>query len=163
MNKKIRIGCASGFWGDTDIAAPQIIEKGNVDYLACDYLSEVTMSILSRAKLKSSENGYAKDFINHEKLKVQKEGKIERRLVGLELIDKGIARNGYSIFSSEDIEIGMVTSGTMSPTLNKAIAMGYVAKEFSDINSSVFIQIRNKKIKSKVVRLPFVKNNEGQK
>ena len=65
MNKKIRIGCASGFWGDTDIAAPQIIEKGNVDYLVCDYLSEVTMSILSRAKLKSSEHGYAKDFINH--------------------------------------------------------------------------------------------------
>ena len=59
MNKKIRIGCASGFWGDTDIAAPQIIEKGNVDYLVCDYLSEVTMSILSRAKLKSSEHGYA--------------------------------------------------------------------------------------------------------
>ena len=79
MNKKIRIGCASGFWGDTDIAAPQIIEKGNVDYLVCDYLSEVTMSILSRAKLKSSEHGYAKDFINHvgPLLKTIKQNKIK--------------------------------------------------------------------------------------
>ena len=79
MNKKIRIGCASGFWGDTDIAAPQIIEKGNVDYLVCDYLSEVTMSILSGAKLKSSEYGYAKDFINHvgPLLKTIKQNKIK--------------------------------------------------------------------------------------
>ncbi len=79
MNKKIRIGCASGFWGDTDIAAPQIIEKGNVDYLVCDYLSEVTMSILSRAKLKSNEYGYAKDFINHvgPLLKTIKQNKIK--------------------------------------------------------------------------------------
>ena len=54
-------------------------------------------------------------------------------------------------------EIGIVTSGTMSPTLKKAIAMGYVATEFSEIGTEIFVQVRNKQIKTKVVQMPFVK------
>ncbi len=100
---------------------------------------------------------FTKKFINHEELKIQKDRGVSRKLVGLELIDKGIARNSYLVVDSNSIDIGMITSGTISPTLSKAIALAYVTKDFSDIGSEVFVQIRNKQIKAKVVSLPFVK------
>ena len=99
---------------------------------------------------------FTKEFINHEYLREQKEGGIERKLVGLELIEKGIARNGYNILTKDGIEIGEVTSGTMSPTLEKAIAMGYVSKDFCEIGAEVFIKVRSKYIRAQVVSMPFV-------
>jgi len=100
---------------------------------------------------------FTKEFINHKNLKAQKEGGATKKLVGLELIDKGIARNGYPIVNAEGAEIGIVTSGTMSPTLNKAIAMAYVPKELSKVNSEILIQVRKKQIRAKVVAMPFLK------
>ena len=100
---------------------------------------------------------FTKEFINHEQLKAQKERGATRKLVGLELIDKGIARKDYPIVDADGNEIGIVTSGTMSPTLNKAIAMAYVPKALSKIGSEVFIQVRKKQLKAEVVALPFLK------
>ena len=100
---------------------------------------------------------FTKDFVDAKLLKEQKEVGATRKLVGLELIDKGIARKDYPIVDADGNEIGMVTSGTMSPTLNVAIAMGYVPKALSKIDTEVFIQVRNKQLKARIVALPFVK------
>jgi len=100
---------------------------------------------------------FTKEFINHEELKAQKEGGTTRKLVGLKIIDKGIARKDYPIFDTNGNEIGIVTSGTMSPSLNKAIAMAYVSKELSKLGCEVYIQVRKKQIKAIVVALPFLK------
>jgi len=100
---------------------------------------------------------FTKEFINHEELKAQKEGGTTRKLVGLKIIDKGIARKDYPIVDANGNEIGIVTSGTMSPSLNKAIAMAYVSKELSKVGCEVYIQVRKKQIKAVVVTLPFLK------
>lgn len=100
---------------------------------------------------------FTKDFVNSDALKKQKEEGITRKLVGFELIERGIPRQHYKIVDADGNEIGEVTSGTMAPSLNKAIGMGYVTIENAKVNSEIYIEIRNKNIKAKVVKMPFYK------
>lgn len=99
---------------------------------------------------------FNKDFINKTSLLKQKEQGVSRKLVGFEMIDKGIPRKGYRIFSASDEIIGDVRSGTQSPTLGKAIGMGYVQTSFSAIGTEICIEIRDKKLKARVVKTPFL-------
>lgn len=96
-------------------------------------------------------------FIGQEALKKQYGEKLERRVRGLELIDKGIARENYPVFSETGEEIGYVTSGTKSPTLNKSIALALLQKPFTEMGTMVYIGVRKKKIAAKVTAIPFYK------
>lgn len=100
---------------------------------------------------------FTKEFTNSENLKKQKEAGVTKKLVGFELIDRGIPRHDYEIVDADGNNIGIVTSGTQSPSLGKAIGMGYVKTEFSAVDSEIYILIRDKKIAAKVVKLPFYK------
>ena len=100
---------------------------------------------------------FTKDFTNSENLKAQKETGVERKLVGFELIDKGVPRHYYIINDADGNAIGKVTSGTMSPSMNIAIGLGYVKTEFAAIDSEIYIEVRNKQLKAKVVKPPFYK------
>jgi aminomethyltransferase len=98
---------------------------------------------------------FTKDFTAREILERQKQEGIKRKLVGFEMIDKGIPRHGYEITDEQGIRIGEVTSGTQAPSLGKAIGLGYVVKEFSAIDSTIYIKIRDKQLEAKVVKFPF--------
>ena len=100
---------------------------------------------------------FTKDFINSEALKAEKENGPERKLVGFELTERGIPRHDYEIVDAENNTIGIVTSGTMSPSLSKGIGLGYVKTAYSKPDSDIFIKVRNKNIPAKVVKLPFYK------
>ena len=100
---------------------------------------------------------FNKEFTNSENLKKQKEIGVSKKLVGFELIDKGIPRHDYEIVDKTGNSIGVVTSGTQAPSIGKAIGMGYVKTAFSEIDSEIFIVIRDKKIAAKVVKTPFYK------
>lgn len=100
---------------------------------------------------------FTKDFTNSENLKKQKEAGVTKKLVGFELSERGIPRHDYEIVDADGNNIGVVTSGTMAPSLGKGIGMGYVKTEFSAIDSNIYIQIRNNKVAAKVVKLPFYK------
>jgi len=98
---------------------------------------------------------FSKKFNGYKILKEQKENGVKKKLIGFELIDKGIPRNGYEISNKDNIIIGKVTSGTMSPTLGKAIGLGYVNSSFSKINTTIYIKIRNNLIKAIIIKPPF--------
>ena len=100
---------------------------------------------------------FDKEFTNSANLKAQKETGVSKKLVGFELIERGIPRHDYEIVDAEGNNIGIVTSGTMAPSLGKGIGMGYVKSEFAGLDSEIFIQIRNNKVAAKVVKMPFYK------
>lgn len=97
------------------------------------------------------------DFIDKDFLAKQKEAGVERKLVAFELVDRGIPRHDYPILDANGNTIGKVTSGTMAPTVQKAIGLGYVTVEHSAVDSEIFIEIRDKSVKAQVVKLPFYK------
>ncbi|HPA87217.1 MAG TPA: glycine cleavage system aminomethyltransferase GcvT [Bacteroidales bacterium] len=96
-----------------------------------------------------------KDFIDKELLLKQKNEGVERRLKGFVMIDRGIPRQHYEVVDSSGTRIGEVTSGTMSPMLKQGIGMAYLNKGFWKLDTEIFIRIRNKDLKAKVVNLPF--------
>lgn len=97
------------------------------------------------------------DFINRDYHQKIKEEKPAKRLRGFEMLDKGIPRQHYEICDAEGNVIGEVTSGTMSPSLKKAIGMGYVSREHASFGNEIFIKVRNKLLKAQIVKLPFYK------
>ena len=100
---------------------------------------------------------FNKDFINSESLKKQKEIGVSKTLVGFELSQRGIPRQGYAIVDAQGNSIGRVTSGTMSPSMGKGIGLGYVPTALKEVGSQIHIQIRNKIVPAMVVKLPFYK------
>lgn len=100
---------------------------------------------------------FTKDFVNSENLKTEKEAGVKQKLVGFEMIDRGIPRHDYVIVDADGNTIGRVTSGTQSPSLKKSIGMGYVDTAFAKEGTEIFIQIRNQQVKASVKKVPFVK------
>ena len=97
------------------------------------------------------------DFLGKTEMLEAKEKGLKRKLVGLLITGKGIARPGYKVFSVDSEEIGEVTSGTLSPSLNQAIAVAYVDKPIAEIGTKLLVQMRNKMIEAEIVKTPFYK------
>lgn len=97
-----------------------------------------------------------KNFIDREKMEALKANGLERKLVGLKLIGRGVPRHGYKLSTMEGAEIGVVTSGTMSPCLKQGIALGYVATPYAKVGTHLAVVIRDRLIEAEVVKIPFV-------
>ena len=101
---------------------------------------------------------FTKDFVNSEALEKEKQHGPERKLVAFEMAERGIPRHGYDIVDGNGKTIGVVTSGTMSPTMGTGIGLGYVPTIFAEVGSKLHIQIRKNAVTATVVKLPFYKN-----
>ncbi len=102
---------------------------------------------------------FTKDFIDSDRLKAQKEQGVGQKLVGFELLDRGIPRQGYAVQDLSGKVIGRVTSGTMSPSLQKPIGMAYVPVEHAAEGTEFAIDVRGKALKARVMKIPFLKNS----
>ena len=100
---------------------------------------------------------FTKDFVNSDALAKEKDKGADQKLIGFELDERGIPRQGYDIVDGQGKKIGVVTSGTMSPSLNKGIGLGYVSSELSKPGNKINIQIRKNKVPATLVKLPFYK------
>ena len=100
------------------------------------------------------------DFIGKSALTVQVNEGTDRILIGAEILDKGIARTDYEVYNEKDEQIGIVTTGTKSPTLNKAIAFILIDKAYAEEGNIIYVQVRKKRLKAKVIRTPFYKKNK---
>ena len=98
---------------------------------------------------------FTKDFTNRATFEAQKANGLQQKLVGFEMVDKGIPRHHYKLKTSDGTEIGHVTSGTQSPSLGKAIGMGYVKSDYAAIGTEIYVEVRDKLLKAIVVKLPF--------
>ncbi len=98
------------------------------------------------------------DFIGKQALAEQKEAGVPRKLVGIEMIDKGIPRHGYAVYAGNQ-KIGEVTTGTQSPTLKKNIGLALVSSEYAEVGIELEVEIRNKRLKAKTVETPFYKRS----
>jgi aminomethyltransferase len=97
-----------------------------------------------------------KDFIGREPICAVKASGLKSKLIGFKMVDRGIARQGYKLFSFDNKEIGKVTSGTVSPSLNENIGVGYVRADLAEIGSDLMVEIRGRKLKAIIVETPFV-------
>jgi len=100
---------------------------------------------------------FTKSFVGDQILKNQKENGVDKKLVAFKLLDRGIPRKDYLIVDENQNEIGIVTSGTMGPSVKLSIGLGYVKSEFSSVGSTIYLSIRNKFIAAEIVKLPFFK------
>jgi aminomethyltransferase len=100
---------------------------------------------------------FTKEFTNSENLKQQKEAGVTKKLVAFEMQERAVPRHDYEIVDANGTVIGIVTSGTMSPSMNVGIGMGYVPTAFSAVDSEIFIRIRKNDVPAKVIKLPFYK------
>ncbi len=98
---------------------------------------------------------FTKDFTARPIIEALKASGVQRKLVGFEMLERGIPRHDYLIKDAAGNTIGKVTSGTQAPSLNKAIGLGYIATPHAAIDSEIFIDIRNSLVKAKVVKAPF--------